>query len=308
VSRHRARLAVVGLGRIGRLHAGNLASGVRAAELVAVADPVMPLARSIGSLHDVPWSTDVGDAMAAADALVVAAPTPAHVELVETAARAGKHVFCEKPLGFDAAAAARATEACAAAGVVLQLGFQRRFDPDWLAAKDMLASGELGDLRLLRCSHRTAVRPATGAQLGDLFADMASHDLDAARWLGGEIADVQALSNDGTATLALRFASGALGLVDVSVGAGYGFECSAEVVGTGGTARIGQQAQVELLRDGQATRPLPSDHAQRHPLAYVLELEHFAAVVLGEPADGPGGEDAVAALRLVDAARRAAAS
>jgi predicted dehydrogenase len=295
----RARLAVIGLGRMGRLHAANLAGRVASASLAGVADPVEPLARGAGERHGVPWWTSAEEALEAADGVVIAAPTALHGELVALAADAGRHVFCEKPLGFDSASARAAADA---GGALLQVGFQRRFDPDWTALEEALDAGELGALRLFRCSHRDAFPP--GDDLGALFADMAVHDLDAARWLGGEVAEAVALARGGAgAAVALRFESGALGAIDVSRDARYGFECSAEVVGSRATMRIGyghRRGGAELLRDGRASAWVPVDHAERHGAAYVAELDHFGEVVLGRRAAHPTGADAVAALELAE--------
>lgn len=304
----KARLVVVGLGRIGRLHASNLAGRVPGAELVGAVDAVERVARAVGDEHGVPWSTSLDGLATECDGVVIAAPTALHADLVERLAAAGRHVFCEKPLGFDLDAAGRALCAVEAAGVELQVGFQRRFDPDWLSLRELLTSGELGQLQLFRCSHRNTREPEATAQLGDLFVDVAIHDLDAARWLAGEVTELYAQERLGSATIALRFESGALGLIDVSRRAGYGFDCSGEVVGLRATAHVGPvRTPVELLRDGRASVPLPGDHSQHHDAAYVAELEHFGQVALGGPARGAGGADALAALRLALLARRSAA-
>jgi len=307
-----ARLAVVGLGRIGRLHADNLAARVPGAQLAAVVDQVEPLARRLGRRHAVAGAASVDEVLAdpALDGVVVAAPSAHHPELVKRVAAAGRHVFCEKPLGLDSDECSAAVEAAEEAGVALQAGFQRRFDPDWRALKRGLDGGAIGSLALFRCSHRNA-EPPPGAGLGDPFVDLATHDLDAARWLGGEIEEIgaEALPGGDGAVLSLRFASGALGLVDVHRRAGYGFECSAELVGSRGTIRCGYAARrdgVELLRDGTVSAELNRDHAQRHALAYVAELEHFAEVATGRAEPLVGGADALASLRLAERARRSA--
>jgi myo-inositol 2-dehydrogenase/D-chiro-inositol 1-dehydrogenase len=292
---------VVGLGRIGRLHAANLASRVR---LAGVVDAVESVARAVGDRYGVPWSTSLDELLPQASGVVIAAPTALHPELVARAAAAGVHVFCEKPLGFTVDEARRAVDA--ARGVRLQVGFQRRFDPDWLALANALRSGSLGDLTLFRCSHRNRAEPS--GSLGDLFVDVAVHDLDAARWLGGEVAELHTWERPGAACISLRFESGALGLIDVSRRAGYGFECSAELVGTQATIRAGRTSGTETLRHGHAVSPLPPGHAERHAAAYVAELEDFAKVVAGADSRGADGEDAVAALRLALLARRSAAT
>jgi myo-inositol 2-dehydrogenase / D-chiro-inositol 1-dehydrogenase len=281
---------------MGRVHAANLA---KRASLAAVVDSLEPVAREVGDQHCVAWSTSLDDVLPEVDGVVIAAPTALHAELAERAFAAGTPVFCEKPLGLDITDAER-TAAC-----VVQVGFQRRFDPDWLA----LAAAELGELALFRCSHRNAGAP--GEELGDIFVDVAVHDLDAARWLGGEVAELHAWEYAGSACISLRFESGALGVIDVSRTAGYGFECSAELVGPRATARLRHAPTFELLSDGHATSPLPADHEQRHATAYAAELEHFAALVSGappSPRDAADGHDAVAALRLALLARRSAAT
>jgi predicted dehydrogenase len=310
----RARLAVVGLGRIGRLHANNLATRVGGARLIAVADPVEPLARNVGARHGVPWTTSLERLLGepSLDGVVIAAPSSVHVELVAQAAAAGRHVFCEKPLGLDADECAAAVAATASTGIALQVGFQRRFDPDWQELKRALDAGAVGALDIFRCSHRNVRPPRTLAGLGDVFADLAVHDLDAARWIGGEVVELSAAmcaGDEAAAVISLRFESGALGLVDLHRSAGYGFECSAELVGSGGVIRCGYAArrgEVELLRDGDAEAALVRDHAERHAAAYVAELEHFASVAAGQVEPGVGGDDAIAALRLADVARRSA--
>jgi myo-inositol 2-dehydrogenase/D-chiro-inositol 1-dehydrogenase len=279
---------------MGRVHAANLsARGC----LAGVVDAVEPVARAAADELGVAWSTTLEDLLPGAGGVVIAAPTALHAELAERAG--GLPVFCEKPLGLDLAAAERA------AACVTQVGFQRHFDADWLA----LATAEIGERVLFRCSHRNARAP--GDDLGDIFVDVAVHDLDAARWLGGEVAELHAWEGAGCACISLRFETGALGLIDVSRAAGYGFECSAELVGTEATARLQHAPSFELLRDGQTRATLPTDHEQRHTAAYAAEIEHFAARVAQADASGQhpaDGRDAVAALRLALLARRSAAT
>jgi predicted dehydrogenase len=317
-SRRHARLVVVGLGRIGRLHARNLAGQVPSAQLAGVVDAVPAVAHAIGELHGVEWATSLRDVLSdpSVDGVVIAAPTHLHAELVESAAAAGKHVLCEKPLGFDLDASRRAVAAARTAGVELRVGFQRRFDPDWHAVKQALDAGELGELQLLRSSHRNQGPPEASSPLGDVFVDVAVHDLDAARWLGGEVVELSALAGPGvsgapaSATIALRFESGALGAIDVSRAAGYGFECSTELVGSRATARVGylhRSADVELLVDGRASARVAQDHAERHASAYLCELDHFGDLVMGGDSHGATGDDAVAALELAQVARHSAA-
>lgn len=308
----RARVAVVGLGRIGRLHADNLARRVGSAELAAVVDEDETPARDLAEHHGVRWSRSLADVLGdpAIDGVVIATPSGTHPGLVRRVAGAGRHVFCEKPLGLDVEACAEAVEAAGDAGVSLQVGFQRRFDPDWRALKKAGETGALGRIDLFRCSHRNAALPEGAAGLGDVFTDLAVHDLDAARWLCGEIEDLHAkvrAGEPGAAAISIRFGSGALGLIDVHRHAGYGFECSAELVGTAGTARCGYRrrgSEIEWLADGRTSAPLVRDHAEAHATAYVRELEHFGEVASGRAMPEVTGADALAALQLSRAAAR----
>jgi predicted dehydrogenase len=310
----RARIAVVGLGRIGRLHVDNLATSVPGAALAAVVDAIEPLARNLAARYGAPWATSIDEVLGdpALDGVVIATPSALHPELVKRAASAGKHVFCEKPLGLDVSACANAVAAAEAAGIALQIGFQRRFDPDWQMLEAELETGAIGSLALFRCSHRNAASPREGAGLGDVFSDVAVHDFDAARWLGGEVTELFATQADhgNGAVVSLRFEIGAAGVIDVHRDARYGFECSAELVGSGGTIRCGYAQRrdgTELLRDGTITAGLVQDHAHRHSAAYVRELEHFAAVTAGRADPVVSGHEALAALRLATLAARSSA-
>ncbi len=238
-----------------------------------------------------PWSASLDELLPHADAAVIAAPTDCTPQLVEQCAAAGVHVLCEKPLGFSArGGGARDLRALGRPGVLLWVGFQRRFDPDWRA----LARASVGRPQLLRVSHRNARAPAAVAELGDLFVDVAIHDLDAARWLVGEVAEVFAREHVGRGDHLAEVRERRVRLIDVSRSAAYGFECSAELVGTRATARgTGRAAAVSLLCDGQARTPLAADHAERHAEAYRAEVRQFAAAV-GEAAEGPRAPAALA--------------
>jgi inositol 2-dehydrogenase len=320
--RRRVRLGVAGLGRIGRLHAENLAGRESSIELVRVVDVDEGLARATGEQLGVEWSASFADLLhdAAVEGVVVATPTPLHAEMVEQAAAAGKHVFCEKPIAFDLPSTRRAVDAARAAGVALQIGFHRRFDPDWAAAAARIEAGELGDVYFFRTTLRD-MRPPPLEYIrdsGGLFVDVTIHDLDTARWLVGEIEEVTAfgaaLSDPGFAELGdvdnalvvLRFASGALGVIDESRVAGYGYECSTEVLGSQATVRIGDHRRTDTvwLTPGTAAVDWVEDFTERYRDAYVLELEDFAAAIRDGRPPAVTGEDALAAFVLARACER----
>jgi myo-inositol 2-dehydrogenase/D-chiro-inositol 1-dehydrogenase len=301
---------------MGRIHAASLAGRCPSARLARVFDADAALTSRIAGQYDVPSAASYGEILAddAIDAVVIAAPTQAHADLIVQAALAGKHVFCEKPISLDREATVQAIEAVQAAGVTFQVGFHRRFDPDWTAAADRIRAGELGEVYLFRTSLRDMIppRPEFLAGSGGFFVDVTIHDLDTARWMVGEIVEVSAfgtaLSDPGfaeigdidTAVVVLRFASGALGVIDNSRAAGYGYECSTEVVGRSATVRIDhpQYRHYEWRTPGWAAVELPRDFEQRYPLAYAEELESFARCVRDGLPPKVTGHDALAAFDL----------
>jgi inositol 2-dehydrogenase len=318
VGAERVRFGLVGLGRIGRVHADNIRR-IPSAELVRVVDASEAVARGIGEELGVDWSTGYDDLLgdARVDAIVIATPSALHVSMIETAAASSKHVFCEKPISFDLESSVRAVELARSAGIKLQVGFHRRFHPDWRAATDRIRSGELGDVYLFRTSLRD-MRPPTIEYLrgsGGLFVDVTIHDLDTARWMVGEIDEVTATGASlsgaafaetgdvDNAIVTLRFDGGALGVIDNSRVAGYGYECSTEVVGSKATVRIAHHQRVnnEWLMPGSVARDWVSDFTERFSQAYLLELEDFAASVSEERDCAVTGDDALAAFVLAQA-------
>lgn len=316
----RLRVGLAGLGRMGRIHAANLATRCPSAELAGVTDADPALAAAVGTGLGVPVAASFDELLAGVDAVAVATPTGTHADLIVRAAAAGRAVFCEKPVSLDRPATVAALDAAAAAGVVLQVGFHRRFDPDWAAATARIHAGELGEVYLFRSSLRdmSSPPPAFLAASGGFFLDFTIHDLDCARWMVGEIVEVSAagaaLSDPGYAALGdvdtgvvtLRFASGALGVIDNSRSAGYGYECSTEVVGSLATVRVENPPprHYRWLTPGSAAHGIPRDFQERYPQAYAAELEGFARAVLDGTPPVVGGADALAAYDLAVACDR----
>lgn len=321
-TQRRVRLGLAGLGRMGRLHAENLAGRTPSVEFVRVVDVDETDARTTGERLGVEWSTSYDDLLDDPDVegVVLATPTPLHAPMVEQAARAGKHAFCEKPISLDLPSTLAALEAAGAAGIAFQVGFQRRFDPDWAAAAARIEAGELGDVYLFRTSLRD-LRPPQMSYIrdsGGFFADVTIHDLDTARWLVGEIEEVTAfgaalsdpafaeLEDVDNALVALRFANGALGVIDESRVAGYGYECSTEVIGSRATVRIGYHRRVNnvWLTPGQAAVDWVDDFTERYREAYVLELQEFADAIRAGRTPLVTGDDGLAAFVLARACER----
>ena len=312
------RVGLAGLGRMGRIHGANLAWHCPSARLVAVTDADPAAAAQVADELDVPVAPSYEALLSEVDAVVIATPTGTHAELVTRAAAAGRAVFCEKPVSLDRPATVDTLAAVRTAGVPLQIGFHRRFDPDWAAATARIRAGELGAVYLFRTSLRDmrAPDPAFLASSGGFFLDVTIHDLDTARWMVGEVVEVSAtgaaLSDPGfaalgdidTAVVTLRFANGALGVIDNSRSAGYGYECSTEVVGSLATVRIDNPPprHYRWLTPGASTQGIVRDFQERYPHAYAAELEGFARSVLAGTAPAVGGVDALAAYDLARAA------
>jgi myo-inositol 2-dehydrogenase/D-chiro-inositol 1-dehydrogenase len=314
-------IAVLGAGRIGRIHAANIAAHP-AARLAGIADldadAAGRLAASLGTRV-----VSVDEAMRS-DAVLIASPTPTHAEYVELAAAAGRAVFCEKPIDLSAARVRACLAAVRTAGVVLMVGFNRRFDPHFVALKQRLDAGAIGALELLTIISRdlSPPPPAYVATSGGLFRDMMIHDLDMARFLlGEEPVEVSAMASClvdpaigaagdvDTALVTLRTASGRLCQISNSRRATYGYDQRIEAHGAAGLLRAGNvvPTTVELATgSGFLSDPVQPFFLERYAQAYRAELAAFIEAVLGKGPVRPDGEDGLRALLLADAALEAA--
>jgi len=315
----RARIAILGLGRMGAIHVDN-ALRLPSVELVAVADGDQRRTAELSARAGVPGAADLEQLLELQpDGIVVATPSDHHAAAIAQAAAAGVHVFCEKPIAPRLADAERAVATAEAAGIVLQVGFQMRFDRDLVALEALLAGGELGRPFQFHARLRDVAPPPADylAGSGGYFRDGAIHCFDLARWLMGEVAEVTAfgaalssplfdqIGDVDNAIAVLRFASGALGTVEVSRVAGYGFDSAVEVVGSAGTARVAGAASDGLVRcrDGRVEQAHVQDFGDRFAAAYPRELDAFAAAIAAAESISPvSGADGLAAMRLAEAA------
>ncbi len=325
------RVLLVGAGRAGLVHARNLAAGVAGAELVAVADPDEQAARDaadelgVGRVRSDPAAAVTDDGV---DAVVVAAPTFAHAEVVVPALEAGRHVMSEKPLAPDLEAGARIREAVEAADGAFLMAFMRRFDPRFERAAERIVAGDIGEPVLVKSNTRGPGLPPPWAwdtaRSGGLVAEVNSHDLDTVRWLSGqEITSVHCLGraakrpdlaaeHDGfvdVLTASLELDGGGLASIDGACPADYGYDARTEVYGTEGALFVGRATEDAplLVRDGTGTTDLVRSWRGLFADAYRAEDEHFVAVARGEAAPRVTVADAVAALEAVVAANRSMA-
>lgn len=314
-------VGVIGVGTIGRRHAENLAWRIPRARLIAVADVRPDVARSVAGDLGVPhWFTTAEEVAAHPDveAVVIAANHEAHLEGILAAAHHKKDVLCEKPITPTLEEADQAIAAVEQAGVRLDIGFMRRYDPAYVAAKQHIDAGEIGDPVLIKATHRNATVPPSfaGSSVG-AFVDAAVHDYDNARWLlRDDVIEVQAMiapvldprRRDDLALSSLRFARGGLGNVEVYLTCQYAYDVRTEIAGTKGTIFIGalpETACIVATRDGVRYRAV--DHwLRRFGEAYLRELEDWVDRTLAGAPPAITGQDGRAALEIAIAATRSA--
>ena len=315
-------VALIGSGRMGSYHGETLAYRLPGARLAAVADPAPGAAERLAvALGAASAYTDPAQAFAdpAVDAVVIAAPARFHADLIVAAAQAGKAVFCEKPAALSLGELDRAIDAVRAAGVVLQVGFNRRFAPDWAAARALLDDGTLGTPRLLRSVTRDPGGfDPSGVPPGTIFNETLIHDFDMLRFLNPatEAVEVYAVADAlvepdwrdrgllDTAVVTVRFHNGAVGVAEACFEAAYGYDVRGEVFGSGGMATMGDGRRTGMVFSGAVGRAVETVRSDQVLLgdAYVAELAAFVDAVRGGTPAPVGGEDARAALAIALAA------
>ncbi|NUO83405.1 inositol 2-dehydrogenase [candidate division KSB1 bacterium] len=320
------KVGLFGAGRLGKVYARELVRSIAAVELVAVADVDAARAQEIADELRLPrWYAKPLALLEEKDlaAVIIVTPTNTHHDLVIAAAQHGKAVFCEKPLALSLADAHAMQKAIAANGVFFQMGFMRRFDKGYAAAKQKLEAGEIGTPILFRATSRDPFRPsleyADPKNSGGLIIDMGIHDFDLARWLVGEIHTVAALGNAlaypelqnigdiDTAILALQFTEGQIGTIDLTRNGVYGYDIATEIVGTHGTLRVGYLRETPLLvmKQNHIAHDVVPYFMERFAQAYPAQLQNFVDNVLAEREPPITMQDGLAALQLAVAATEA---
>lgn len=322
------RFGVIGAGRVGTLHCELLAHGVEGAAVSAVCDvdrdraaAAAALARGAIAIADpaeLIGSPDV-------DAVAICSATDTHAELIEAAAAAAKPVFCEKPVANEPAAVERACAAAERAGIVFQVGFNRRFDPAHRAVHDAVNEGEIGTPQLLRITSRDPEPPPRDyvEVSGGLYLDMSAHDFDMARFVAGsEVTEVfsrgaaaidpslEEIGDVDTALTVLVHANGCLTAIDNSRRAAYGYDQRVEAFGPGGMACSENPPPFPartLTASGDRTPPPAQFFLDRYRESYRRGWEAFLAAVAGGESASVGADDARAALAIGLAARRSRA-
>lgn len=313
------RFGLLGAGRIGRIHGLNVVARGDT-ELVAIADAVPDAASSLAK--------DAGARVARVeaivadkdiDALLICTPTDTHADLIEQGVRAGKKVFCEKPVDLDSARIRRCLDVVRASGQPLMIGFNRRFDPNFAALHKRLQAGEIGAVEIVTIISRDPGPPPIDyvKRSGGLYRDMMIHDLDMARFLlGEEPIEVHAVGSSlvdpaigkagdvDTAAVIMKTASGKIAQISNSRRATYGYDQRIEVHGSNGMLRAQNMHETTVERagkDGFRTDPVLNFFLERYAGAYRAELDAFVQAI-GGAVPSPSGEDGLRAQILADAA------
>jgi len=316
--KRKVKIAVIGTGRMGSVHTRNIARLVPEADLVAVCDIRLEVAQAVADelgiqrvvqdYHELLADPEI-------EAILIATSTDTHAFIMKDVAEAGKHIFCEKPLALELDKIDEALEAVEKAGVKLQVGFNRRFDKSFQKVREIVASGEIGRPCILRITNRDPDFPAMEflRVSGGIFLDLAIHDFDMVRFQLGEVVEVYAaggvliepkLNEFGdidTDVVILKFANGAVGTIDNSRKAVYGYDQRLEVFCSNGTAMANNEAETTIMKGNQqgflSAKP-PYFFMQRYAPCYMDEVRQFIECVRDDKPTPVNGSDGRAAVVL----------
>ncbi|KTC68918.1 myo-inositol-2-dehydrogenase [Legionella birminghamensis] len=318
----KCRMGIIGAGRIGKLHAANLQMQLPQFHLAAIADPQLDThwARDLQipmvsrNSEDILFNPDI-------DAVLIASPSDLHINQIIQASEAGKAIFCEKPLGLCEADILKAIEILNNNKTLLQVGFNRRFDPSFANLQHRIKTGEIGQPQLICITSRDPACPSKEycASSGGIFMDMTIHDFDMARFLANsEVVEVyaagailinpdfEAFNDVDTATIQLRFANGALGMINNSRQAVYGYDQRIEVLGAEGMLFAGNQTAhhvVSYAINGTHSANPQYFFLERYQQAFVAEMTAFYQSWISETSSLVSAHDGLQALRIAQAAK-----
>lgn len=313
----RVRICMIGAGRVGKLHSGTLKRYVPDGDVVALVDPVAAMLNQTGDEFEIdgrfPTLAEALDKIDF-DAVIITTPTFTHRELTLLAAEHGKHVFLEKPMAMNLQECDDIIAATEERGLLLQLGFMRRFDPEFVAAAKRIFGGEIGEPMLIKSlTHGPGLPPAWANDIrtsNGMIAEVNSHDLDCVRWLMGsnpqriylETANFKGVERGAHAEhfydnmfATIKFESGALGNISGVCPCDYGYDARVEIVGKNGIMQIGSMQGMDVVvcinRDQGLITPIYRRWPERFAWAYIHEIQHFVTCVQTGNKPKVGGED-----------------
>ncbi|MFQ5928488.1 MAG: Gfo/Idh/MocA family oxidoreductase [Acidobacteriota bacterium] len=325
MSRRKINIGLLGVGRLGRIYARYLSTVISHSRLIGVADKDAELAKQVADELDIEHSYAEPLALLderQVDAVVIATPTHTHRELVEAAIAREKAVFCEKPLSLSLDESLAMKQTVERSGAFFQMGFMRRFDRGYMAAKQKIEQGLIGRPLLFRATSRDPYPPSSQyldpKSSGGLMIDMGIHDFDLALWLMGEIKTVMTIGgvlvlpylkdigDIDNAIVSLTFEDGRLGVVDLSRNGVYGYDILTEILGTEGTLRVGYLRETPLLvmRKNNIAHDTVPFFEERFGEAYVRQLQNFVDNLLNDRSPPVSVVDGIKALEVGVAATR----
>jgi myo-inositol 2-dehydrogenase / D-chiro-inositol 1-dehydrogenase len=319
------KLGVIGTGRIGKVHIATLVQSVPQAEVIAIADinhdSAIEVAKSFGISSALKSHTDIIN-NPDIEAIIICSSTDTHARYIVEASKAGKHIFCEKPVDLSLDVIKGALIAAKNAGVKLMVGFNRRFDPNFMKIKQMVTDGKIGDPHILKITSRDPSPPPAeySAVSGGMFMDMTIHDFDMARYIvGSEVTEVftnaavlvdPAIGRAGdvdTAIITLTFANGAIGVIDNSRKAVYGYDQRVEIFGSKGmicTDNNFPENHRYYAGDGiHGSLPL-NFFMDRYLESYANEMKIFCDAVINDLHLPVSGDDGLLSVAIAMAAKK----
>lgn len=312
----KVNIAVIGTGRMGSVHVRNIVRQIPQANLSAVCDIRLEVAQAVADELGIQRVVqDYHELLAdpSIEAVLIAANTPTHPMIIKDAARAGKHIFSEKPLGLDLQEIDEALDVVDASGVKLQVGFNRRFDKSFQRVHQIVTSGDIGRPCIMHIISRDPESPSMEylKDCGGMFLDMTIHDFDMARFQMGEVEEIYTIGNIlltpeiekfgdlDTTIVSLRFASGAIGTIDNSRQAVYGYDQRLEILCADGAAMADNESETTIRQGDRAgfhSSRLPHFFMDRYAPCYVEEVRQFVECVRDDrptPVNGNDGRMAV---------------
>jgi myo-inositol 2-dehydrogenase/D-chiro-inositol 1-dehydrogenase len=322
------RVAVIGAGRIGEVHVSNLTRRVKGVEVTGIFDSDGDRAQAIADTFGISTRPTLEALFHQGnpEAVVIGSPSALHLDHVRMAAEAGLHILCEKPLAIDETGIIEAVEICQSRGRLLQIGFNRRFDPNIVAMREEIRSGRLGKVRSIRITSRDPWPPSIDyvRSSGGMIMDMSIHDFDMARFLSGEeVVEVSAFGgcliepeigkagDIDMATILLRFESGAIGVIENTRATPYGYDQRVEVLGSLASVESENMTPARVVMRSAAgqTHPNPLPFfLQRYENAFAGELQSFADAIREKTGAPVSGGDALRAHRIAKAVERSLAT
>ena len=308
---------MIGAGRVGKLHSGTIKQYVPNAEITALVDPATAILNETGDQFEIDGrysSLEEALEKAAFDAVIITTPTFTHRQLAELAAAQGKHVFLEKPMAMNLQECDAIIAATEEKGLILQLGFMRRFDPEFVAAAERIFAGEIGEPTMIKSlTHGPGLPPPWANDIrtsNGMIAEVNSHDLDCTRWLMGsnpqrsylEVANFKGDERGAAAEhfydnmfATIKFESGGLGNISGVCPCDYGYDARVEIIGKRGIMQIGSMQGMDVVvcvnRDQGLITPIYKRWPERFAWAYIHEIQHFFDCVRTGTKPRVGGED-----------------